>query len=325
MPGARSAAGPADDAPPPDAPRDAPRPESGADTAPGPAAQVATLPDPAPAILEKPVRQPQPVATPETVEDSPPAPEPTPSPALAEPPAEAAAAVQTEPEAGSTVETSPVEVAAQPEAGPEVEAEAEPPAEPAAEPAAGQVAAEAEPEAEPAASQVDGEPDAQPEAEPAAGAPVQADAEPAAEPPALPGQREAPARLIPGPALLGVVVGLWAVAPNFTGPGLVLQDPSVEVIDHVFPGLVVVAVSILALVVAWTTARPGPRLFLSGAVVVTAGLWMVATHVPLLLQAVQGAAPWSAALYHLAPSVAALWLGVAWTARYWSDWLDPPD
>ena len=51
---------------------------------------------------------------------------------------------------------------------------------------------------------------------------------------------------------------------------------------------------------------------------------MVATHVPLLLQAVQGEAPWGATLYHLAPSVAALWLGVAWTARYWSDWLDPP-
>ncbi len=115
------------------------------------------------------------------------------------------------------------------------------------------------------------------------------------------------------------------MAPNFTGPGLVLQDPSVEVIDHVVPGILVVAVSILALVVAWTTARPAPVLFLIGAAVAAAGLWMVATHVPLLQQAVLGEASWDATLYHLAPSVAALWLGVAWTARYWSDWLDAPD
>ena len=120
------------------------------------------------------------------------------------------------------------------------------------------------------------------------------------------------------------MVGLWAVAPNFTGPGLVLQDPSVEVIDHVVPGLIVVAASIVALVVAWSAARPWPTLFLSGGVVTAAGLWMVATHVPLLLQAVQGSAPWSGALYHLAPSAAVLWLGLAWTARYWSDWVGPP-
>ena len=134
----------------------------------------------------------------------------------------------------------------------------------------------------------------------------------------------APARLIPGSALIGVVVGLWAVAPNFTGPGLVLQDPSVEVIDHVVPGLLVVAVSIAALIVAWSSARPWSVVFLSGGVVATAGLWMVATHVPVLLQAIRGEAPWGATLYHLAPSAAVLWLGLAWSARYWSDWVGPP-
>jgi hypothetical protein len=132
-----------------------------------------------------------------------------------------------------------------------------------------------------------------------------------------------PARLIPGSALVGVVIGLWAVAPNFTGPGLVLRDPSVEVLDHVVPGLAVVAVSIGALVVAWSAARPGPLLFLVGGAVATAGLWMVATHVPLFLQAVQGEVSWGATLYHLAPSAATLWLGIDWMVRYWSDWLDP--
>ena len=150
-----------------------------------------------------------------------------------------------------------------------------------------------------------------------------ADPRPAA-PETTPHVDDTPARLIPGSALIGVVVGLWAVAPNFTGPGLVLQDPSVEIIDHVVPGLIVVAASIVALVVAWSARRPRPALFLSGGVVAAAGLWMVATHVPLLLQAVQGSAPWDATLYHLAPSAAVLWLGVAWTARYWSDWMGPP-
>ena len=218
---------------------------------------------------------------------------------------EADAALEAESEAGPESESEP-EPEPESETGPESEAGPEP--EPETEP-------ETEPEAEAkTATEDEAEPPATASA-PAVGAARSGDLAVAGE----------AARLIPGLAVVGVVLGLWAIAPNFTGPTLVLQDPSVEIVDHVVPGVAVLVASVVALAVAWSRPRPEPVLFLTGATVAAAGLWMVATHVPLLLQAVLGDAPWSAALYHLAPSVAVLWLGLAWTVRYWSGWVDPPD
>jgi hypothetical protein len=93
----------------------------------------------------------------------------------------------------------------------------------------------------------------------------------------------------------------------------------VEIADHVVPGVVVVVVSIVALV---TLARSSDRstfMFAAGLVVVLAGLWMFATHVPLLAQASRGEVTWGAALYHTGSALTVLVFGMAWVAAHWSD------
>ena len=125
-------------------------------------------------------------------------------------------------------------------------------------------------------------------------------------------------RSMPVLPLLGVVVGLWGALPRFVDSGLLTED-RVEVVDHVVPGLVVVVVSLVALVVARRSARPGPVLFLAGLVVTLAGLFMFATHVPLVMQATRGEAPWGGTVFHTSAALAVFGLGLLWAATYWSE------
>ncbi len=125
------------------------------------------------------------------------------------------------------------------------------------------------------------------------------------------------ARSLPVMPLLGVVVGLWGVLPRFVDSGLLTED-RVEVVDHVFPGVVVVIVSLIALVVARRSPRPGPFLFVVGLVVLLAGLFMFATHVPLVMQATRDEAPWGGTVFHTSSALAVLGLGLLWAATYWS-------
>lgn len=69
-------------------------------------------------------------------------------------------------------------------------------------------------------------------------------------------------------------------------------------------------------------------LLLAGMGIVLAGFWMTATHVPLVLQAMDGEVSWGAALYHTAPGLAVMAVGGFWSARFWADQPDdepPPD
>ena len=118
---------------------------------------------------------------------------------------------------------------------------------------------------------------------------------------------------VPMLAGLGVLVGTWALLPRYGGPRLELgpRGDQLEFIDHVVPGAVVIAVSLLALVIARRARTLGP-LFGVGLVIVVAGLWMDATHLPLVLQATRNEAPWGATLYHSLPGLAVLLLGVGW-------------
>lgn len=123
----------------------------------------------------------------------------------------------------------------------------------------------------------------------------------------------AAARILPG---AGVVAGAWALLPPYTGPTL-NTAARVEFADHVVPGIVVVAISMLALFVG---RRGGNQLLLAaGLGVVLAGFWMTATHLPLVVQATRGEAPWGATVYHSLPGLAVLVAGVAWAASYYSD------
>ena len=130
---------------------------------------------------------------------------------------------------------------------------------------------------------------------------------------------EVPAgRSLPVLPLLGVVVGLWGALPRFLNSGLNTED-TVETVDHVVPGLVVVVVSLVALAVARRSPKPGPSLFVAGLVVLLAGLFMVATHVPLVMQATRDEAPWGGTVFHSSAALAVFGLGLLWAATYWSE------
>lgn len=69
---------------------------------------------------------------------------------------------------------------------------------------------------------------------------------------------------------------------------------SVEVVDHVVP-----AVAVLAAAVVLVAAGPGElRWSIAAGATFLAGFWIIATHVPLVLEALDGVTPWDAALLH---------------------------
>ncbi len=113
---------------------------------------------------------------------------------------------------------------------------------------------------------------------------------------------------------LGLVAGSWALLPPYSGPPLNTAD-MVEFVDHVVPGVVVIAISVASLLLARAGRAAGAR-FPAGLGIVLAGFWMVATHLPLVLQATRQQAPWGATIYHSLPGLAVLALGVAWAVIY---------
>lgn len=117
--------------------------------------------------------------------------------------------------------------------------------------------------------------------------------------------------------VVGLVVAAWALLPPYTGPEIGTST-RVEVADHVVPAVVMIALSVAALA---TARRPAPGLFplVAGAGVLLAGLWMTATHVPLVAQATRDEVAVGAAAYHTAPGLAVLALGVVWVAAHWGD------
>lgn len=130
-----------------------------------------------------------------------------------------------------------------------------------------------------------------------------------------------------GPALLtlvglGLLIGGWALIPPYIGPALDTAQ-RVEIVDHVVPGIFVLATSIGSLVVGRRRAT-GALAFLAGLGIILAGVWMTATHVPLVLQAARQEAPWVATVYHSLPGLAVLGLGAAWAYAF-RDALVEPD
>ncbi|MGI8759485.1 MAG: hypothetical protein ACR2K0_09290 [Acidimicrobiales bacterium] len=118
----------------------------------------------------------------------------------------------------------------------------------------------------------------------------------------------------------GVLAGIWALLPRYSGPALELgpRGDELEFVDHVVPGVVVILVSALAVVLA-RRYDVAAVLFPAGLGIVLAGFWMMATHVPLVLQATRDQAPWGATIYHSSPGLAVLVLGVVWTKTWYSE------
>jgi hypothetical protein len=102
-------------------------------------------------------------------------------------------------------------------------------------------------------------------------------------------------------------VGAWTVIVPYLGHALGLTvgvAARVEVIDHVIPGLIVVAASLYLRAQARRAALAGERFALPAAgLCLLAGFWVLITHLPLLGDAARSDQAWDAAIWH---SVAAL-------------------
>jgi hypothetical protein len=117
----------------------------------------------------------------------------------------------------------------------------------------------------------------------------------------------------------GVLVGVWAGLPRFVGPDLNVSAKT-EVVDHVVPALVIIVLSVIALVFGRRRAAADTFMFIAGLALCLAGLWMVATHLPLVVEAAKGEAraTWGAVVWHSVPAVAVALLGVIWLVICWS-------
>jgi hypothetical protein len=115
-------------------------------------------------------------------------------------------------------------------------------------------------------------------------------------------------------ALVGLAA--WAIAVPWLAAAVGLEldvATRLEIADHVIPGLVMLAGAAL---LAMRGGMPGSTVWLgAGAVAFLTGLWITATHVPLIPDALEGVAPWGAALLHLSAGPPILVLGVCMLLR----------
>jgi hypothetical protein len=120
---------------------------------------------------------------------------------------------------------------------------------------------------------------------------------------------------------MGLGVAVWAALPWAFGPQVNVADESVEIVNHVLPSIVVALASVVALLARPRPGRVTATRFFCGLVVLLAGLFVMATHIPLLLQAARGehGTDWVTAIWHNSAAFAVFGLGLLWTVTHWSD------
>ncbi|MDQ4071169.1 MAG: hypothetical protein M3203_17120 [Actinomycetota bacterium] len=123
------------------------------------------------------------------------------------------------------------------------------------------------------------------------------------------------ARLLP---FFGLGVAFWASMPQWSGPQLNVE-PAKEVVDHIVPAVVVLLASIVGIYASRRPQGPGALRFMAGMAVLLAGLWMMATHLPLVAQALRDEAPWPATIYHNSSALAVFGLGLLWSTVTWAE------
>lgn len=118
--------------------------------------------------------------------------------------------------------------------------------------------------------------------------------------------------------IAGLAVALWASLPQYSGPKLNVEAAK-EVADHIVPAAVVLVASLVAILVGRRAKGPGSVRFMAGMGVLLAGLWMMATHLPLVAEALRDEAPWPATIYHTSAALAVFGLGLLWATVTWSE------
>jgi hypothetical protein len=113
-------------------------------------------------------------------------------------------------------------------------------------------------------------------------------------------------------------VGAWSILPPYLGPAVGLEldvDPSLEVIDHVLPGLLAIAGALFALSLARRGAPDSVPALAALAVCALAGLFQTVTHVPLVLDAGGPTQPVGAVVLHSTPGPVLTLLALALLLR----------
>ena len=123
------------------------------------------------------------------------------------------------------------------------------------------------------------------------------------------------ARILP---LVGLGVAFWASLPKYSGPAL-NTSASAELASHIIPAVVILLASLVAILAGKRPQGPGALRLIAGMVVLLSGMWMLATHLPLVAQATRDEAPWPGTIYHSASALAVFGLGLLWATVTWSE------
>ena len=120
-------------------------------------------------------------------------------------------------------------------------------------------------------------------------------------------------------ATLLAAIGAWNIAVPYLATALGLDvnvKEIVEVVDHVVPGVIVVAAALYLRKLARLRRLAGQSTALIAAgVAFLAGFWVLATHVPLWGDAADSAVSWEAAIWHSVASLPTVALAVWFVVR----------
>lgn len=101
--------------------------------------------------------------------------------------------------------------------------------------------------------------------------------------------------------VLLVVLGAWSIVPPYLGPEVGLEldvASSVEFVDHVVPGGLVVVFGVVSVVLARAEAAGTLPDVIALGICSLAGFWQLATHASLWADAGAPGTPWGAVILH---------------------------
>jgi hypothetical protein len=111
---------------------------------------------------------------------------------------------------------------------------------------------------------------------------------------------------------VALLAGLYAMAPGIYLGGLHVRRGA-EIVDHVIPGLIVIAMVGIGLF--WGVRSTTVTAY-AGLVVLIAGLFMVLAHIGLFRQAINHQVGWGGAAYHCSTAALVFVVGLTWVWRY---------
>lgn len=126
---------------------------------------------------------------------------------------------------------------------------------------------------------------------------------------------------------IGLAVGVWALAAPYVllGPDLNAASKN-EFADHVVPGLLMIVLSAVMLGRSRSDKTAGTTYpLIAGFGIVLAGIWMTATHLPLVRDARNDIVDGGVAAWHTLPGLVVLAVGLVWAATFWSDAAPPAE